>query len=85
MASSGAFYEIKLLESDVPGAKLRCHDLKSNSVEELKRWLACRALTTAGKKDELVQRFVLMLTNIKAACIINFCGKTALAINSNAT
>jgi hypothetical protein len=53
MASTGTFFEIKLLESDVPGAKLRCNDVNSHSVDELKRWLACRSLTTAGKKAEL--------------------------------
>lgn len=64
MASTGTFIEIKLLESDVPGAKLRCNDVNSHSVDELKRWLACRSLTTAGKKAELVTRFVYNQSNV---------------------
>ena len=56
MASISAHFEINLTETDVPGAKLRHTDVSSNSILELKRWLECRGLTTAGKKDELVQR-----------------------------
>ena len=61
MASSGAFYTIKLLENEVSGAVLLHSDASQNSVISLKRWLECRGFEgflTKGNKTELVKRTV---------------------------
>ena len=57
--------DIRLTESDVPGASLgvrsdgsfrKPHEL---CVPELKRWLACRGARRTGNKAELVERYKL--------------------------
>jgi hypothetical protein len=49
MAFGGPFFNVKLLETDVPGAQLGENDCENYSVTELRRWLECRGLKTTGK------------------------------------
>ena len=51
-------FDIKLLEDDVPGAKL-VKEPKDCSVVTLKRWLECHGLKRTGKKCELVERVII--------------------------
>ena len=53
-----AHFSIKLLEEDVPGAKL-VKEPKDCSVVLLKRWLECHGLKRTGKKCELVERVLI--------------------------
>ena len=55
MASSGDFYTIKLLETEVFGAVLLHSDVSQNSGISLKRWLECRGFLSKGNKTELVK------------------------------
>ena len=56
MAFGGPFFNVKLLETDVPGAQLGEIGCNNYSVTELRRWLECRGMKTTGKKQELVTR-----------------------------
>ena len=47
---------IVLTEADVPGASLQGRNVSALTVNELKRWLACRGAGRCGNKAELVKR-----------------------------
>ena len=51
------FFSVKLLEDDVPGAKLSHDNIHDCSVMQLKRWLECRNLQVSGNKTTLVERY----------------------------
>ena len=54
MAASAV--EIVLEEEDVPGASLRDRLFEELTVPELKQWLACRAASRTGRKQQLIER-----------------------------
>ena len=58
-----AAFSVKLTENDVPGAKFYKSEISEHSVIELTRWLQCRGLSSAGKKQELIDRYVLFVYN----------------------
>ncbi|CAC5410449.1 unnamed protein product [Mytilus coruscus] len=56
MASSNAYQIVTLKEKDVPGAQLIYPEVENHSNVQLKRWLLCKGLTTAGNKSILIAR-----------------------------
>ena len=51
----------RLEESDLPGASLGGQRPSALTVQRLKRWLACRGASVAGRKAELVERVELYI------------------------
>ena len=51
----------RLEESDIPGASLGGQRPSALTVQRLKRWLACRGASVAGRKAELVERVELYI------------------------
>lgn len=56
MSTAGDSRALLLTEEDIPGARLGSKSVEELSVEELKRWLACRGARRVGKKPELQKR-----------------------------
>ena len=51
----------RLEESDIPGASLGGQRPSALTVQRLKRWLACRGASVAGRNAELVERVELYI------------------------
>lgn len=47
---------VELNEKDVPGASLAFNDIQCHTNIQLKRWLSRRGLSTAGRKQDLIER-----------------------------
>ena len=53
-----------LSEEDVPGAASFIHaKLDKHSLDQLRRWLACRGMTRSGNKTALLEISVMSMTN----------------------
>ncbi len=50
-------YDVKLTESDVPGASLKQDDVACHTVDELKRWLQCHGLKITGEQKLSLRTF----------------------------
>ena len=59
--------ELKLQESDIPGAELP----KASeywTMASLKRWLACQGAKLSGKRKDLIKRSVRLLGLLMSSC-----------------
>ena len=52
-------FSVKLAEKDVPGAELLYKKMEKNTICQLKRWLKCRKQSINGKKQQLIDRYVV--------------------------
>ena len=52
---------IPISEEDIPGATLPRDSPEECKVKQLQRWLLCRGAKTTGKKEDLVQRLVILI------------------------
>ena len=56
MAAGSTFVRVFLTENDVPGAKFCYNSVEEHTIVQLRRWLECRGLQTAGTKAILIER-----------------------------
>ena len=59
MALALPFMGLKLMEGDVPGAKINLNDIVRYKHEGLKRWLQCRGPSSSVKNNIFVKRLVI--------------------------
>ena len=52
-------FSVKLTEKVVHGAEFSYKKVEKNTIYELKKWLKCRKQSIKGKKQQLVDRYVV--------------------------
>ena len=52
-------FSVKLTEKDVPGTELLYKQVEKNSICQLKRWLKFIKQSIKGKKQQIVDRYVV--------------------------